>query len=271
MGLQSLIRAAYEELLGSWASVTANLIAFFRSNCLNVYDKLADALDAMASENTDPVTSVIPAVALLLAVSTRAHGFLEDISRAVIDFATATVLGERLVEIPGRFAPLEADVKPKPIALPELLAPADYATAACKHECAILKQWRHVRQVHSVWKDGTMIRRALMLSRSGQCGIDTSKATLAEVQLVATKDRPEKYAHMDLSESTLNFASILHLHGLPFDCDPLRSVKPLDACPVYNTALAISLQPEPLHRRLYSWQSHMDGRMRRGWAAHADL
>ena len=152
MGLQSLIRAAYEELLGSWASVTANLITFSRSKGLSVHDKLADALDAMVDENTDPATPIIPAVASLLAVKTRARGFLEDISRAEMNFATATAMGERLVEIPGRFTPLEATDKPEPIVLPELRAFAYYATAACKHECAILKQSRHVRHAHAVWK-----------------------------------------------------------------------------------------------------------------------
>ena len=34
VGLQSLVRAADDELLGSWASVTTNLIALFRSNGL---------------------------------------------------------------------------------------------------------------------------------------------------------------------------------------------------------------------------------------------
>jgi hypothetical protein len=94
--------------LGSWASVTANLIAFFRSKGLGVYDRQADALDAMADEDTDPTTHVIPAVTSLLVVSTRSHGFLEDITRAEMAFATATLLGKRLIEIPGRFAPMEA-------------------------------------------------------------------------------------------------------------------------------------------------------------------
>jgi hypothetical protein len=121
VGLQSLIRAANEELLGSWTSVTANLIAFFRSKNVTVYDNLADALDAMANEDRDSTATVtIPAVASLLTVSTRAHAFLADITQAEMDFATATVLGERRVEIPGRFTPLEASEKPEPMILPEL-------------------------------------------------------------------------------------------------------------------------------------------------------
>ena len=101
--LQSFIRAADEELLGSWASDAADLISFFRSKDLIVYDKLANALEAMADEDGDQTAPIIPAVASLPAASTRAHIFLLDITQAEMDFATATVMGERIVEIPGRF------------------------------------------------------------------------------------------------------------------------------------------------------------------------
>jgi hypothetical protein len=76
------------------------------------------------------------------------------------------VLGERLMEIPGRFSPLETTKKPEPMVLPELRVHADYATATYMHECAIMNQSRHVRQAHAVWTEGTMMQRALMLSRS---------------------------------------------------------------------------------------------------------
>ncbi len=48
MGLQSLVRVADEELLGSWASITADLISFCRSKGRGVYSEIADALDSMA-------------------------------------------------------------------------------------------------------------------------------------------------------------------------------------------------------------------------------
>jgi len=64
------------------------------------------------------------------------------------------------------------------------------------------------------------------------CGMDTAKASLAEVEAVATMDRPEKYAHMDISESTFYSASTLHLHGLPYDYASLQLVDPPDTCPV---------------------------------------
>jgi hypothetical protein len=37
-----------------------------------------------------------------------------------------------------------------------------------------------------------------MLSRSWQCEPDTAKASLERVEAVATMDRPEKYAHLDI-------------------------------------------------------------------------
>ncbi len=125
--MQSLMRAADEELLGSWASITADLIAFCRSKNQSVYTKIADALDSMFEFN-DPLTNntLPPATAAMLAVSTRAHGYLESIPQAEVDFATALIKGERLVSIPGRFAPTETHDRPDPIDLPDLRTPADY-------------------------------------------------------------------------------------------------------------------------------------------------
>jgi hypothetical protein len=80
-----------------------------------------------------------------------------------------------------------------------------------------MKQVKHVSQTYQVWTDIIVTQRALMLSRSRQCYLDTARASLAEVEAVATMDRPEKYAHLDISESIMYSASTLHLHGLPYD------------------------------------------------------
>ena len=53
VGLRILIRAAYEEMIGSWASITADLITYFRAKSLSVYDELANALDDMSDESTE--------------------------------------------------------------------------------------------------------------------------------------------------------------------------------------------------------------------------
>ena len=52
-------------------SVTANLVSFFRSKGLNAYGKLASSLNAVADEDIDSVTPIIPIVASLLAVNTK--------------------------------------------------------------------------------------------------------------------------------------------------------------------------------------------------------
>jgi hypothetical protein len=143
--MQSLVRPVDEELLGSWAAIIANLIVFLRSKSLSVYDKLTDALNAMAYDGVDDTEMpVIRAVASIMAVSARAHTFLADITQNEMDFTTFVTLGERLVEVPGRFVNLDIHTKPEPIVLPNLRLPVDYITTSCKHECGIMKQSRHV-------------------------------------------------------------------------------------------------------------------------------
>ena len=43
----------------------------------------------------------------------------------------------------------------------------------------------------------------MMFSRAGQCGLDTAKVGLNEVQAVATMDRPANYEHVDLGEASV--------------------------------------------------------------------
>ena len=105
-----------------------------------VYTKLADALDSMVdSPETLAEELAIPAIKSMLAISARAHAFLETIPQIENDFATSLVISERSVEIPGRYSPIEAPTRPDPVVLPDLRTPKDYATAPCKHECAVLK------------------------------------------------------------------------------------------------------------------------------------
>ena len=151
MRLQFLIRAADEELLGSWATVSADLVTF----CRSTYSKITDTLDSMADtpptpmdeDHAPPLHSTIDA---MMTVSMRAHAFLGTIPKKEVDFSTSLIMGERTEKIPGRFSPLEAPTRPNVIVLPDLRTPANYATAPCKHECAILKQSHHVRQAHAV-------------------------------------------------------------------------------------------------------------------------
>jgi len=151
VGLQSLIRAADKELLSSRASITSGLITSFRSKDIPVYSRLADALDSMVdTHDTVPDETTIPTIESMLAASTRAHAFLDTIPQVEIDFTTSLIMGERTMEIRGRYSPLEQPSRPDPIVLPDLRTLVDYVDAPCKHACAILKQSRHARQNHEV-------------------------------------------------------------------------------------------------------------------------
>jgi hypothetical protein len=106
VGLQSLVRAADEEIMRLWASITSDLIKFFKSKDLTIYTELADTLESMDDAedvSTDPsIAPPIPAVAFLMTVSTRAHAFLSEIPQAELEFTASLVMGERNVEPLGR-------------------------------------------------------------------------------------------------------------------------------------------------------------------------
>ncbi len=190
---------------------------------MSVYSEIADALDSMAdSSEQHDVNPPHHAVSAMLEVSIRAYAYLETIPQVDVDFATPLIKGERYVAIPGRFSPTKAHERPEPIVLPDLRAPEDYVYAPCKHEFAILNQSRHMRQAHDIWLKDRDVQRALMLSRSRLCGVETAKTNLAVVQDVATMDRPSNYEHLDLIETTLYTASRLNLPGMPYDFDALR-------------------------------------------------
>jgi hypothetical protein len=128
---------------------------------MDVYSKIAIALDSMADipdTNEDrpdppeahPVVKHHPAIVAMMIVSARAHAFLETIPQVDTDLSSALITGERIVEISGYFAPEVAPSRHDPIVLPILRTTADYAAAPCKHECAVLKHTRYVRQAHAV-------------------------------------------------------------------------------------------------------------------------
>ena len=101
------------------------------------------------------------------------------------------------------------------------------------------------------------MQRALMMSKVGHCGLDTAKADLPEVVAVAPMGRPSGYEHMDLSESIMYSASTLNLHGLSYDFAFLQSLVPPSCCPICDALLTNPMEPEPLHMRQFTWQSHM--------------
>ncbi len=109
-----------------------------------------------------------------------------------------------------------------------------------------------------------MMQRALILSRSGQCGRDTAKTRLPDVQAVDSMDRPVNYEHADLSESSLYSAFTLNLHGLPYEYSSFQSSDLPTSCPSCNAALTNPLEPDSHHVRMSMWQSHLGRRGRDG-------
>ena len=111
------MRAVDEEMLGSWASITANLIKSVRSNALNMHTEVANALESIADaegELAGPIqTSSIPAIATFMTVSTRTHTFFFEIPQIELDFTTSLVMEERVIEIPGRYTPFGNSIKTK--------------------------------------------------------------------------------------------------------------------------------------------------------------
>jgi hypothetical protein len=156
----------------------AHLIFFLSVISISMNMIIWRALEAMADEDGNTSTPIIPAVASLLTVTTRAQVFLSDITHAEMDFATSTGLGKKLIEtIPGRFStPAAVATKPQPVVLPRLRMRVNYIAVACKHECAIVKHSRHGKHAHAVWTRETLIQRGPMLSKSRLCGIDTTRA-----------------------------------------------------------------------------------------------
>ncbi len=94
-----------------------HVIEFFRSKDLSVYSSLADALGSMADDDVDPENNVISSppifvIASLMTVSTRVHAFLSEIPQCELVFATSLVMGDTIVEVPGRYSPLDAPMRP---------------------------------------------------------------------------------------------------------------------------------------------------------------
>ncbi len=68
--------------------MTSNLIHFVLTKCIDVYDKLADAFEAMAEEEPGTIVPLISAMATLSKVSTRARAFLADVNQTEMEFTT---------------------------------------------------------------------------------------------------------------------------------------------------------------------------------------
>ena len=240
IGLQSLERAADEEFMGSFASISAALISFCRRTGLPVYISIAEAIERMGDtaemlevQDIDPS----PMVHTILEVSEVAERTPMEIpTDDQLILATELVRGHSVVEVPGRWNKT-GDRAPDPITLPDPRPLTDYVLAPCKNECGIIKQARYVRQAHHIFTSLDPVRKALMRASAGQCGRDSAHCSRATVEAVARMDCPASMAHSELSEGVLFSAATLNRFGLPYDYANLESCILPESCPCCSAPL----------------------------------
>ncbi len=81
--------------------------------------------------------------------------------------ATELIKGSKVVETPGAYDPGRPDAIPEPVTLPGPRSLDDYVTAPGKHECGILKQIRHAKQVHRLLSTLNPTRQSLLRATAG--------------------------------------------------------------------------------------------------------
>jgi hypothetical protein len=246
IGLQTLERAADEELLGSFAGIAASLIAFCSRTELPVYIVIAEALESMGDvedmlNEGNPImeegqATTVEAIQAVRSAATRVATYPPTDDELL--FATQLVRGHGVVEIPGKWS-RQCDPPPEPIVIPEPRSLADYALAPCKLEVIILKQIRHAKQAYNVFSSINEVKQSLMRAAAGQCGVDTTHCSMATVHAVARMDCPASLSHDELSEGTLFCAASLHRFGLLVDYAKLEAVVPPETCPetLHSSAL----------------------------------
>ena len=144
-GLQSLELSASEEFLGSFAWIAATLISFCMNTELEVYIKIAEALERTDDPDPDAVMGCATIEGVKGAYA-RTSELREPLSEAEIQTAKELVRGSRVVEVPRAYNPEVPDPVLEPLTLPEPRMLNDYNSAPCKHECIIIKQLRHAKQ-----------------------------------------------------------------------------------------------------------------------------
>ncbi len=144
-GLQPLVTSVDEEFLGSFAGIAASLISFCKNTKLQVYIKIAEALEQMEDLDVDMGCTSMDGVK---EAYERTGELREPLSEVESRSATELVIGSRLVEVPGAYDPEISDSAIENVTLPESRHLNDYPTAPCKHECGIIKQIRHAKQAH---------------------------------------------------------------------------------------------------------------------------
>jgi hypothetical protein len=186
-GLQSLVAAADEEYIGSFAEIASALISFYKNTELPVYIRIAIALEG--TDDMDAATGCATIKGLKQAYE-RMGRLGDSLSEDESKIATELVKGSILVEVPGAYDPERPDPAPEPITLPEPRFLSDYTTAPCKHKCCIYKQIRHAKHAHRLLTTLNPTKQALLRASAGQCGLNSAHCHSSTVKDVVSLDRP---------------------------------------------------------------------------------
>jgi len=124
MGLNSLARSADEEFLGSVAAIVASLISFCRKTELEVYIRIAEALEDLGDtpeqqedKLQSPTGRQCDTLAAIKTVSERASISMSPPTGEELNIATQLIRGHSIVEVPGKWN-RTGDSTPDSIVLP---------------------------------------------------------------------------------------------------------------------------------------------------------
>ena len=253
--LNSLYRSAYEEFLGSFATIAASLIAFYRKTELPIYIAMADALESMGDDgDTSDETVDNPCEVLedVKSAAERASSALSQTSDEELALASHLIRGHSVVEVPGKWNRL-GDLAPDAIVLPESRTLSDFITAPCKHEVGLIKQIRQAKHAFTLYKDMDPVRQTLLRANVGPCGRDTAYCSLKTIRDVATMDCLDALAHKESSYASLFCASTLHR----YDFANLDTQALLETCACCNAPLWDPGLHASRADRIFVWQSHL--------------
>jgi hypothetical protein len=157
MGLNSLTRSGDDEFLGSFAAIAASHISFCRKTELEVYIRIAEALEDLGEtpeqleDNLQsPNGHQCDTLATIRTVTERASISMSPPTGEELNLATQLIGGHSIVEVPGKWNKT-GDSTPDSIVLPEPMTLSDIVTAPCKQEVSLLKQTRQVRQASKLF------------------------------------------------------------------------------------------------------------------------
>ena len=172
--------------MGSFAAIASTLVSFCKNTNLQVFIRIAEALEEIDSLRPAGFTSAT--VTKVKEVSGRLQALGANIIEEELESVSQLEKGRMQVEVP------ELDdrllVAPEPIRPPDPRGLVDFIIAPCNSECAIIKQRRHIQQTHRVLSSLDQVRSALMRTSASQCGLESACCFASTVEAVVSLDRP---------------------------------------------------------------------------------